>query len=301
MWSRSFNSSSYRYGFIGAENDDEISGDGNSQNHTFRQYNPRLGRYMSLDPLAIDYPWNSPYSYAENDVIRSIDLEGRERYIMITNLATETTTQVELETEGELGEGILYVTQNQHGLSSTFQAPIDIDNLGNVTGGEITRIPISNLDNKTKGVLLNYSSPLSMGAKKTIMRDLSTPNLELSLDQIRLGADILDYGGLGAEIVGYGATVLGAPEIGIPLSRGGAIVSGIGSGIKATLDIAEGDHTGALIEGVGMGVGKVADVGLNSVKVLNPGAKSILKQNIDLKINFGGKLIEEKVNQEKDE
>lgn len=40
-------------------------------------------RFLSLDPLARSFPWNSPYSYAENDVIRAIDLDGAEKYIVI--------------------------------------------------------------------------------------------------------------------------------------------------------------------------------------------------------------------------
>ena len=34
-----------------------------------------------MDPLIKSYPWNSPYAFAENDVIRSIDLEGLEKYV----------------------------------------------------------------------------------------------------------------------------------------------------------------------------------------------------------------------------
>jgi hypothetical protein len=37
---------------------------------------------LSVDPLTKDYPWNSPYAFAENDVIRSIDLEGAEKLIV---------------------------------------------------------------------------------------------------------------------------------------------------------------------------------------------------------------------------
>ncbi len=35
---------------------------------------------MSVDPLFIEFPWNSSYAFAENDVIRCIDLEGLEKY-----------------------------------------------------------------------------------------------------------------------------------------------------------------------------------------------------------------------------
>jgi hypothetical protein len=37
-----------------------------------------------VDPLAVSYPWNSTFAFAENDVIRAIDLEGLERYVVVT-------------------------------------------------------------------------------------------------------------------------------------------------------------------------------------------------------------------------
>lgn len=35
-------------------------------------------RFLSIDPLARSFPWNSPYSYAENRPIDGIDLDGKE-------------------------------------------------------------------------------------------------------------------------------------------------------------------------------------------------------------------------------
>ena len=67
----------YRYGFNGKENDPEVTSTGKgTQDYGFRIYNPSLGRFLSVDPLAKEYHWNSPYAFAENDVIRSIDPEG---------------------------------------------------------------------------------------------------------------------------------------------------------------------------------------------------------------------------------
>lgn len=73
------NSSSYRYGFQGQELDNEIKGEGNSLNYTFRMHDPRAGRFFAVDPLTADYPWNSPYAFSENDVIGAIELEGLEK------------------------------------------------------------------------------------------------------------------------------------------------------------------------------------------------------------------------------
>ncbi|MFT3949961.1 MAG: Tox-REase-5 domain-containing protein [Agriterribacter sp.] len=40
-------------------------------------------RFLSVDPIARNFPWISPYSYAENDVIRSIDLDGAEKKVVV--------------------------------------------------------------------------------------------------------------------------------------------------------------------------------------------------------------------------
>jgi len=68
----------YRFSFNGQEKDDEVKGTGSQLDFEFRAYDPRLGRFMSVDPLFKDYPWNSPYAFAENRVIDGIDLEGLE-------------------------------------------------------------------------------------------------------------------------------------------------------------------------------------------------------------------------------
>ncbi len=72
-------SSDYRYGFQGQEKDDEIKGEGNSINYKFRMHDPRIGRFFAVDPLAKEYPHNSPYAFSENRVIDGVELEGLER------------------------------------------------------------------------------------------------------------------------------------------------------------------------------------------------------------------------------
>ncbi|MFZ4400463.1 MAG: RHS repeat domain-containing protein [Bacteroidales bacterium] len=83
MDGRGFNIDKYRFGFNGQEKTDEVSGVGNHLDFTYRGYDPRTGRFWSVDPLYKDYPWNSTYCFAENDVIRAKDLEGAEKQIAI--------------------------------------------------------------------------------------------------------------------------------------------------------------------------------------------------------------------------
>lgn len=68
----------YRYGFQGQELDDEWNGAGNMVSYKYRIHDARIGRFLSVDPLAPDYPWNSPYVFSENTVIAFVELEGLE-------------------------------------------------------------------------------------------------------------------------------------------------------------------------------------------------------------------------------
>jgi len=60
------------------EKDDEIKGNGNSLDFGARIYDPRLGRWLSLDPLMSDFPDESPYTFAFNNPILLIDENGNE-------------------------------------------------------------------------------------------------------------------------------------------------------------------------------------------------------------------------------
>ncbi|HTA82923.1 MAG TPA: RHS repeat-associated core domain-containing protein [Bacteroidia bacterium] len=75
---RNFNSALYRYGFNGKEKDNETYGNANEYDYGKRLYDPRLGRFMSIDPLIKKYPMITPYLFASNSPIASIDLMGLE-------------------------------------------------------------------------------------------------------------------------------------------------------------------------------------------------------------------------------
>lgn len=75
----------YRYGFNGKENDNEVKQDANGNNiagaeqdYGMRIYDPRVGRFLSVDPLTVSYPWYTPYQFAGNSPIANIDMDGGE-------------------------------------------------------------------------------------------------------------------------------------------------------------------------------------------------------------------------------
>ncbi len=76
LYGRGFEFSGYRYGFNGHEKDFEIKGDGNSYDFGARMYDPRLGRFLSVDPKTKEYADWSPYLVAGNNPILLVDING---------------------------------------------------------------------------------------------------------------------------------------------------------------------------------------------------------------------------------
>jgi RHS repeat-associated protein len=78
MPGRSFNAGNYRYGFNGKENDNEVQGEGNQQDYGMRIYDTRVGRFLSVDPIASDYSELTPYQFGSNRPVDGIDQDGLE-------------------------------------------------------------------------------------------------------------------------------------------------------------------------------------------------------------------------------
>ncbi|MBK9275180.1 MAG: hypothetical protein IPM49_11675 [Flavobacteriales bacterium] len=76
---RNYSSDAYRFGFQGQEKDNELFGaEGTALSFEYRVHDARLGRFLSIDPLAFSFPWNSPYAFSENRVLDMVELEGLE-------------------------------------------------------------------------------------------------------------------------------------------------------------------------------------------------------------------------------
>ncbi|WP_240619277.1 RHS repeat domain-containing protein, partial [Chitinophaga costaii] len=86
MMDRNGSAGGYRYGFNGKENDNEVKGEGNQQDYGMRVYDPRVGRFLSVDPLTSKFSELTPYQYASNSVIASVDLDGKESEWFIAEL-----------------------------------------------------------------------------------------------------------------------------------------------------------------------------------------------------------------------
>jgi RHS repeat-associated protein len=77
MPGRTYQASEYRFAFNGMEKVDEAKGAGNSYDFGARIHDPRLGRFLSVDPEYQKYPSQSSYCFAANSPIRFVDSEGK--------------------------------------------------------------------------------------------------------------------------------------------------------------------------------------------------------------------------------
>lgn len=77
-------SGAYRYGFNGKENDNEVKGNGNSLDYGARIYDPRLGRWLSMDPQCGRYPFLSSFASFGNSPMYYVDPGGETLRVAIT-------------------------------------------------------------------------------------------------------------------------------------------------------------------------------------------------------------------------
>lgn len=131
MPNKCFFSNDYLFAFNGKEKDNETYGDGNEYDYGFRIYNPRLGQFLSVDPLAKEFPSFSPYPFAQNCPIKFVDLDGTELAVrgvasqdFINILAARTGLIITQDANGFLNYATTGVYQE---VSSSQDGPLDMD------------------------------------------------------------------------------------------------------------------------------------------------------------------------------
>ena len=218
MWGRNVMSSEdYRFGFNGQEKINEIKGNGNYLDFKFRGYDSRFGRFFSVDPLSKEFPSNSSYAFAENDVIRAIDIEGLEKYYVNRyydkqNKLVSSTINVLTNAEGIVNRNIthqginrsdqtviyrnIYTKQNKQDIYSfsdklTKPETDALKNLTAIKSGSLWEVPEGSgnfIDNATlysANINVSILPPLVLGRAIPQFRnygvDLSTGDLNVPL------------------------------------------------------------------------------------------------------------------------
>jgi RHS repeat-associated protein len=261
----------YRYGFQGQEKDDEIKGSGNSINYKYRMHDPRLGRFMSVDPLFKDYPWNSPYAFSENRVIDGIDLEGQE-YL------NTTVYQVEL---------VVLENENYEFILNKMNESVTKSN-DNPPGYSQKNFYVYNNT--------MYEDPFEIEGYSEWLKHKDT-------DQMRTAGEVTELVGDGIFLIGVVTTPFyGA---GVPIMAVGEGVSLTGTGMQVAADVADEDYESALISiGAEVIPGVLSRPVKKSVNKMLEGSEDaartteIVNSRIDAGTMGAGKAIEEVANDE---
>jgi RHS repeat-associated protein len=141
----------YRYDFNGKESDIEAD----LQDYGMRIYNPRLGKFLSVDPLMKKYAMLAPYQFAGNSPVHAVDLDGMEpaypdnnsivktaesiviKQTTYNNMSVTAVTVMKTATGYELGDGdyVIRPSPNEPIYEYCESTTIYIDGNGNVVGG----------------------------------------------------------------------------------------------------------------------------------------------------------------------
>jgi hypothetical protein len=159
-----------------------------------RIYDSRLGKFLSVDPLAKSYPFYTPYSFAGNKPIRFIDLDGAEEW---DNSGTVTPYIKPIPYNGDAGDVMNFITNNTvialyNGASSLANAgPAAVDYLrkpGNTYTGAVNE-GLSAVENNNRSTQKYFNkTPLKQIAKDGLNSFTHLQNYDLAAQILFTGS-----------------------------------------------------------------------------------------------------------------
>lgn len=148
-------------GFNGKELDSEgMDGGGSTYDYGFRIYSAQLCRFLSVDPLTASFPWYTPFQFAGNKPICSLDLDGLEDIYYLKPLINgKESLLLRVFKNSTVGKYILKAFENL-----TAKDPADIvvfeSNLPTNLAGFTSRIPNHIIKSHLKGTTDNVNQIL---------------------------------------------------------------------------------------------------------------------------------------------
>ena len=197
----------YRYGMNGKEKDDEVKGNGNSVDYGARIYDPRLGRWLSVDAMAHNRTWVSPYNFVQNNPISRVDNDGnidfdytvsfrKNKDGTVTKVIDATAVYyiVNVANTSNSSGNIMTNTSNK-GFDVNISPKVDIGGINNARipgGAEITNVEF-NLTIETRDISPKDYSKMPQGSNVIFIVDDVTNKSE--------SADALAWGSMDGQAI----------------------------------------------------------------------------------------------------
>jgi RHS repeat-associated protein len=196
-----------RFGMNGMEVDDEIKGGGNSYDFGARMLDPRLGRWLTIDPMSSKHPNNSPYLFCNANPILFKDPDGKDFIITIIQEPgrNEIIVSTVAHAYGHLAEQLVenFNIKNPDGVFSRSGSYIDADGINWTITVQIEIVVDHSLD--------EIGSPIDGGnttANENWYEDLKTASPNFPKGHVTVNteyippATILEYGAMGNDWTG---------------------------------------------------------------------------------------------------
>ena len=261
---------SYVFGFNGKEQDNEVSGNGNHYDYGFRNYNTRLARFFSVDPLTAKYPMLSSYQFASNTPIMADDLDGAEARVRIKTV--NVFSGFTFDKEGNRKT----VKFKQTTTTLSYPGNDGFSKYGNqrkYTKYGTLNVVINQVDGEQVGKTQIYAPEIQVVAKDYVVTKVTQVNKKIIqplLYQMRNGEyqqeeDKISYKATakGLKVTGtvfnylaIPATLLG-PEATAGCLSAGRYFNYTGTGMEIIDDGVHGNGNAVLVNAIGTGVGEV--------------------------------------------
>jgi RHS repeat-associated protein len=271
------------------EGDNEVNGPGRSYTTEFRQYDPVVGRWWSVDALTGQMPDWSPYNFGFNSPLRYVDPTGLYPDDWVKDKDENVRWRENVNSADDLDplSGDQYLGKSGIGLDETSGNTLVYNSDGSIDQGVRSMSEFTVTGEATShGKVM--SNPVVKGMRAN-SKKIRSEALPFARHMTRSTIDGVGYTGAGISAVGTVVTPF-APHLGVGLIAVGSAVSTTAGVASFSMNLLEGNNYSAGADLIMLGVGRYGTLGIKNLKnnygVINTTDQVVLQTIFDTSVNI---------------